>query len=1043
MTGRPRALARAMAARMPGPLVRAGALASAGSRSVSVVVVVTDDDPQALGGTLDSVARQSRRAAEVLLLATGPDAARAATARRHVLGKRARVVESKQPSLTTHGDAVATGVRLSRGRFLVVLEAGDRLRETALADLGDALDAAGADLAGGDERDLARVETADLLARRTTWQRAAVGGVEGPHARWLVAARVVLAAERPVRAALGRDLSRPTTGVSFGTMPVLAPWAPRWWGDVRLLLDELDGGTGRAHAARRLRRRLADVELPRQLGDAERCTDVEWAGLVDAAGRLLADLSTTEVAELHVESRVSAWLAAGGHREALSAYNSSRWLAEGQFATRVRDGQVFAELPVPEGLVPDEVLALGLVDTAPVVELRTLRWADDGRIALGVHAYIHGVPSDSERTTAEFALVAPDGARLPLAADMRRDPEVNVVAGERWTDHAWGAFTLTLDAAPLLERAEVADLWRLVVDLEVCGVRRRGRLTGIERQGGAVALAPHAESGLSLRPRPDDEGWALAVVRPSPAVPSRSAWSVTNVRLDDDELVVRGVVGPGEGTATVTLDGPAGTVEAAATLGGDDFECALALQHDPWGLGLRPLAVGTYHLRVRRDGRTTGRLSVSPELVDRTPYWQRAAHHRLRVHRGPEGGLLLTLAPPLSEQEVGAHAQQQLRHWYASDEHRVDPDAVYLQSYTGQAATDSPLAIHEALRRLRPDLRTFWAVADHATAVPDGARPVLVRSREWYAALASCRYLVTNVDMDPWFVKRPDQRLVQTFHGYPSKTMGIAAWQAKNFTPLRIARQLQRTSGTWDLLLTPTPEMDEHYRREYRYDGPILAAGYPRDDVLVGPDASRLREETRRRLGIGDDRRAVLYAPTWRDDLATNFRSADMGTLFDAGAVARALGADHVVLLRGHRFHRRRDAAGDGVVDVSDYPEVNDLLLAADAAVLDYSSMRFDLALLRRPMVFLVPDLDRYGTGVRGFLYDFRSSAPGPLVATTDEVVAELRDLDGLTARHAAELDRFNARFNARQDGRAAERVVRAFFGQPHGSSTAAPRAAV
>ena len=69
------------------------------------------------------------------------------------------------------------------------------------------------------------------------------------------------------------------------------------------------------------------------------------------------------------------------------------------------------------------------------------------------------------------------------------------------------------------------------------------------------------------------------------------------------------------------------------------------------------------------------------------------------------------------------------------------------------------------------------------------------------------------------------------------------------------------------------------------------------------------------------------------------------------------------------------------------YPEINHLVLAADAAVLDYSSLRFDVALARRPMVFLVPDLARYERDVRGFLYDFRSSAPGPLLDDTDGVV--------------------------------------------------------
>jgi CDP-glycerol glycerophosphotransferase (TagB/SpsB family) len=139
--------------------------------------------------------------------------------------------------------------------------------------------------------------------------------------------------------------------------------------------------------------------------------------------------------------------------------------------------------------------------------------------------------------------------------------------------------------------------------------------------------------------------------------------------------------------------------------------------------------------------------------------------------------------------------------------------------------------------------------------------------------------------------------------------------------------------------------------------------------------------------------------------------------------VADALGDSHVLLLRGHRFHET-PGSGARVLDVTVYPEINDLILAADAAVLDYSSLRFDFALTSRPMVFLVPDLEEYAGASRGFLYSFTDTAPGPLLSTTDEVVEALRDLSALSTEYAAALVRFNATYNSHQDGRAAKRVV-------------------
>src|SRR5262249_44745649 len=135
--------------------------------------------------------------------------------------------------------------------------------------------------------------------------------------------------------------------------------------------------------------------------------------------------------------------------------------------------------------------------------------------------------------------------------------------------------------------------------------------------------------------------------------------------------------------------------------------------------------------------------------------------------------------------------------------------------------------------------------------------------------------------------------------------------------------------------------------------------GYPRDDALRAEDADVVRERTRHQLGVRPDQTAVLYAPTWRDHLATRPRAAAMSEHLDVDAAAAALGDSHVILLRGHRFHMP-GSSRRGVVDVTDHPEINELVLASDVAVLDYSSLRFDYAQTGRPMVFLVSDLEDY-----------------------------------------------------------------------------------
>lgn len=627
------------------------------------------------------------------------------------------------------------------------------------------------------------------------------------------------------------------------------------------------------------------------------------------------------------------------------------------------------------------------------------------------------------------------------------------------------------DTAPVLEEASVSGG---AVTVRVrAGARPVTELRAVDQVGtvakARVGAGPTATATLELpRPRPGDpvrrfrlvavaDGEVVPVAWPATApqwlgagtgdlVLSRSEAGdadiidalgtlvVEDVELGPDGLDVRarwlGTPPPG---AQVRFARKQVEVDVELTQEGPDgLLLRVPTRWDPWGLGATRLPVGNYKLLVGfgPGGRAhEGRALVGEALLDRLLDFTIDHGFRMRPARSGREACVVLL-PPLTEEDRGQLAQARLQEWYRTCDLPLDDSAVYLQSYAGATATDSQLAIHHELRRTRPDLTLYWGIADSASTVPEGGVPVLMHSSEWYRLLATARYLCFNIDPDRWFSRRDGQQLLQTFHGYPAKSMGIRMWQAKGYTPKRIELELVRTSHDWSTILTPAPEMDEHYRREYRYDGPILNEGYPRDDLLVSPDADRVRADTRRRLGIAPHQKVVLYAPTWRDDLATNWRRAEVVHHLDVVAASRRLGPEYVLLMRGHRFHGPSEelAGGAQLIDVTDYPEINHLILASDAAVLDYSSLRFDFALTGRPMLFLVPDLATYTGGVRGFLYPFEESAPGPLLDTADEVIARLRDLDGLSQEYAAAQAAFHERFNYLQDGRSAEKVVAAFF---------------
>jgi CDP-glycerol glycerophosphotransferase len=336
--------------------------------------------------------------------------------------------------------------------------------------------------------------------------------------------------------------------------------------------------------------------------------------------------------------------------------------------------------------------------------------------------------------------------------------------------------------------------------------------------------------------------------------------------------------------------------------------------------------------------------------------------------------------------------------------------------------SDSPRALYEALRD-RPGTEHTWLAHErHRHRFPDGTTTVDPGTPAARAALEAADLVVASSHVEVRWRKRPGTTYLQTWHGTPLKRVHHDVLWAP---PGRLA-WLDEDVARWDLLLSPNPASTPRLRQAFRYSGEVLESGYPRNDLLASPGCAAAGARQRAALGIPPEATVVLYAPTWRDDevQAADPRPVPLG--LDPATFCAGLADDHLLLVRAHTMVRELWQLPEQprVREVTFEPDVRDLLAAADVLVTDYSSLMFDYTITRRPVVFHAFDLERYASTTRGFYFDLVAEAPGPVVASSAEVVDAIRRLPEVRREYAARYDAFRRRYTGLEDGHATDRVL-------------------
>ena len=355
----------------------------------------------------------------------------------------------------------------------------------------------------------------------------------------------------------------------------------------------------------------------------------------------------------------------------------------------------------------------------------------------------------------------------------------------------------------------------------------------------------------------------------------------------------------------------------------------------------------------------------------------------------------------------------------------IKNNMIVFESSWGAKTDCNPGAFYEYIRLNHPEYECVWSLNDPRIPLSGDAKRVVKGSAAYFYAMARTKYLINNVNFIDAYEKRKGQIEIQTMHGTPLKTLGL---DVPGELPTQEAVDVfLRRCNRWDYLVVQSERAETITKSCYAYKKAYLETGYPRNDVLFRKNNPHDISELKKSLGVDPNKKLILYAPTWR-------KRGRFDLELDLAKMCDMLGDQYQVGLRVHQFAMGGFSEEDidpRVLNLSFVKSMEELFLVSDVVITDYSSLMFDYAVLHRPLLFYVYDLEEYRDKLRGFNIDLEAEAPGPLLFTTDEVISAIDSMNETVEQYGAAYERFREQFCSFENGHACEEIYRQVFESP------------
>ena len=369
---------------------------------------------------------------------------------------------------------------------------------------------------------------------------------------------------------------------------------------------------------------------------------------------------------------------------------------------------------------------------------------------------------------------------------------------------------------------------------------------------------------------------------------------------------------------------------------------------------------------------------------------------------------------------------------------KIDEKTIMFCVFNGKSYTCSPKAIYEHIIKSEKykEYSLIWAFKDaeryRYLEENDNTKVVRINSKEYKKYLAKAKYWIFNYKIPDYLYPKKEQVFVQCWHGTPLKRLGCDLEHFDNVlnTMEGMKKRYKIEASKFSYFISPSKFASEKFisawnLKEIGKENIIIEEGYPRNDFLYNyteQDVDKIKKE----LGIEKEtRKIILYAPTYRSDQHETGVGYTYKEEVDFSRLQEEIGDKYIILFRPHYFIANSfdfEKYNGFVYNVSEIDDINELYIISDMLITDYSSVFFDYANLKRPMIFYMYDLEHYKDESNGFYIDLKE-LPGNIVKTQEDLEKEILALDKNFV-YDEKYKKFNEKYNYLDDGNASMRVV-------------------